>query len=121
MQQSSVIVFVKFSQIGLLANYADSIEDNINALLSEALKRVAFLPFGLLIDKWRWDVFSGSVPESQWNEHWWNLRRKYQKVSPPVSRSESDFDPGAKYHVPASVPYVRSAVCYKKKNYLTNY
>jgi peptidyl-dipeptidase A len=71
-----------------------------------ALQRVAFLPFGYLIDKWRWDVFSGKVPESKWNEHWWKLREQYQKVSAPVTRSESDFDPGAKYHVPASSQYI---------------
>lgn len=81
-------------------------EDNINALLSEALQRIAFLPFGLLVDKWRWDVFSGAVPESKWNEHWWNLRRKYQKVSPPSQRDENFFDPGAKYHVPGNSQYI---------------
>lgn len=93
-------------RINLLNNYNDTFEDNINALYSEALARVAFLPFGLLIDKWRWDVFNHTVPESQWNEHWWNLREKYQKVSPPTARNESFFDPGAKFHVPASVPYI---------------
>lgn len=93
-------------RIGLLENYTDTFENNINALYSEALSRVAFLPFGLLIDKWRWDVFNKTVPESQWNEHWWHLREQYQKVSPPVARNETDFDPGAKFHVPANVPYI---------------
>jgi peptidyl-dipeptidase A len=93
-------------KIGLLKDYKDSEEDNINALFKMALKRVAFLPFGYLIDKWRWDVFSGKVPESQWNEHWWKLRQDYQKVSPPVTRSENDFDPGAKYHIPADSQYI---------------
>lgn len=94
-------------KIGLLKDYADSDDDNINALFKMALERVAFLPFGLLIDKWRWDVFSGAVPESQWNKHWWDLREKYQKVSAPVPRNESDFDAGAKYHVPSGTPYIR--------------
>lgn len=71
-----------------------------------ALERVAFLPFGLLIDKWRWDVFSGVAKEENWNKHWWDLREKYQKVSPPFDRNESDFDPGAKYHVPANSQYI---------------
>lgn len=93
-------------RIGLLNNYADTFEDNINALYSEALSRIAFLPFGLLIDKWRWDVFNNVVTEERWNEHWWHLREKYQKVSPPVARNESDFDPGAKFHVPNNVPYI---------------
>lgn len=93
-------------RIGLLKNYNDTFEDNINALYSEALERVAFLPFGLLIDKWRWDVFTRRVSESEWNQHWWNLREKYQKISPPNVRNESYFDPGAKFHVPANVPYI---------------
>lgn len=92
--------------VGLLDEYADSEADNINALFEMALERVAFLPFGYLIDQWRWDVFSGAVNESEWNSHWWNLREKYQKVYAPVSRSESDFDPGAKYHIPANSQYI---------------
>src|SRR5205814_994309 len=79
----------------------------IDVQLKEALDRVAFLPFGLLIDRWRWDVFSGKVPEDRYNAAWWELRAKYQGVAPPVGRSEADFDPGAKYHVPANVPYTR--------------
>ena len=35
------------------------------------------------------------------------MRLKYQGVAPPVPRSEEDFDPGAKYHVAANVPYMR--------------
>lgn len=92
--------------VGLLDNYADSEADNINALFHMALERVAFLPFGLLIDKWRWDVFSNEIPESDWNKHWWDLRKKYQKVEPPTERSEDFFDPGAKYHVPADSQYI---------------
>uniref|UniRef100_A0A1B0D1L8 Angiotensin-converting enzyme n=1 Tax=Phlebotomus papatasi TaxID=29031 RepID=A0A1B0D1L8_PHLPP len=92
--------------INLLDQYDDSYEDNINALFSMALERVAFLPFGYLIDKWRWDVFRNAVPETQWNTHWWDLRRLYQKISPPVPRSEEYFDPGAKYHIPADSQYM---------------
>jgi len=93
-------------KVGLLQDYKDSLEDDVNALLQAALDRVAFLPFGLLIDKWRWNVFSGNVPENQWNAHWWDLREKYQKVSAPVSRNETDFDPGAKFHIPGSSQYI---------------
>lgn len=92
--------------MGLLENYADTKDDNINTLYKMALERVAFLPFGLLIDKWRWDVFSGATKEEEWNKHWWDLREEYQKVSPPFDRNESDFDPGAKYHVPANSQYI---------------
>ena len=82
-------------------------EDAIATLLERALEKVAFLPFGLLIDKWRWDVFSGKVDPAAYNAHWWKLRRSYQGIAAPVARSESDFDPGAKYHVAGNVPYVR--------------
>lgn len=93
-------------KIGLLENYTDTAENDINALMQIALQKVAFLPFGLLIDMWRWDVFSGKTNESQWNTHWWELRENIQKVKAPVPRSEEDFDPGAKYHVPASSQYI---------------
>ena len=76
-------------------------------LLQQALEKVAFLPFGLVIDKWRWEVFSGQVKPEQYNKAWWDLRLKYQGVAPPVARTEADFDPGAKYHVPGNVPYAR--------------
>ena len=80
---------------------------DIDYLLQKALDKVAFLPFGLVIDKWRWEVFSGQVKPDQYNKAWWALRLKYQGVAPPVARSEADFDPGAKYHVPGNVPYAR--------------
>lgn len=76
-------------------------------LLRQALEKVAFLPFGLVIDKWRWDVFSGKVKPEEYNKAWWALREKYQGIAPPVARSEADFDPGAKFHVPANVSYMR--------------
>jgi peptidyl-dipeptidase A len=93
-------------QIGLIENVPPPSAD-IGILLRRALEKVAFLPFGLLIDKWRWEVFSGEVSPADYNQAWWNLKREYQGVAPPVERSEADFDPGAKYHIPANVPYAR--------------
>jgi peptidyl-dipeptidase A len=81
--------------------------DDIPLLLHTALDKIAFLPFGLLIDKWRWQVYSGEVTPEHYNSAWWALREKYQGVAPPVARSEADFDPGAKYHIPGNVPYMR--------------
>ncbi len=92
--------------IGLLGK-VPSAESDIPLLLNQALDKVAFLPFGLMIDQWRWKVFSGEITPADYNEAWWDLRLKYQGVAPPVARSEADFDPGAKYHVPANVPYTR--------------
>ena len=94
------------NKIGLLDAVPDSSKD-IGLLLYKALEKVAFLPFGLLIDKWRWEVFSGQVTPDHYNQAWDDLRRKYQGIAPPVRRSEADFDPGAKYHVPANMPYAR--------------
>ena len=93
-------------KIGLLKE-APSADRDIGLLLSRALEKVAFLPFGLLIDQWRWKVFSGEVTPADYNKAWWALRQKYQGVAAPVDRTEADFDPGAKYHVPANVPYSR--------------
>jgi peptidyl-dipeptidase A len=93
--------------LGLIDQLPQGDKGRINFQMKMALDKVAFLPFGLLIDKWRWDVFSGKTPESQYNAAWWALRQKYQGVSAPLPRTEADFDPGAKFHVPASTPYVR--------------
>jgi peptidyl-dipeptidase A len=93
--------------IGLLDKVPDNEKGEINVQLKMALDKVAFLPFGKLIDQWRWDVFSGKTKASDYNKAWWALRLKYQGVAPPVERSEADFDPGAKYHVPSGTPYVR--------------
>jgi peptidyl-dipeptidase A len=93
-------------QIGLLEQIPPP-EADIPILLRQALDKVAFLPFGLLIDKWRWQVFSGEIKPDNYNKVWWDLRLKYQGVVPPVERSEADFDPGAKYHVAGNVPYMR--------------
>lgn len=76
-------------------------------LLKMALDKIAFLPFGLLIDKWRWKVFSGEITPENYNKAWWELKARYQGVAPPVERSEADFDPGAKYHVASNTPYTR--------------
>jgi peptidyl-dipeptidase A len=82
-------------------------EADIPLQLKTALDKIAFLPFGLLIDKWRWQVFSGETKPPDYNKAWWELREKYQGVAPPVARNEADFDPGAKYHIPGNVPYAR--------------
>jgi peptidyl-dipeptidase A len=80
---------------------------DLEYLLRMALDKVAFLPFGLLIDQWRWKVFSGEIAPADYNKAWWQLRERYQGVVAPVARSESNFDPGAKYHIPANTPYAR--------------
>jgi peptidyl-dipeptidase A len=93
-------------QVGLLEEVPTNTND-IPDLLKQALDRVAFLPFGLLIDQWRWKVFSGEITPANYNRAWWDLKQKYQGVAPPIARSEADFDPGAKYHVAGNVPYNR--------------
>ncbi|HSI19482.1 MAG TPA: M2 family metallopeptidase, partial [Sphingomonas sp.] len=95
-------------QIGLLDPAKVPTPDkDIGLLLRQAMDKVAFLPFGLLIDKWRWGVFAGTIPATGYEKGWNDLRRQYQGIVPPVARDETRFDPGAKYHVPASVPYTR--------------
>jgi peptidyl-dipeptidase A len=93
-------------QLGLINTVPDPSAD-IGFLLQRALDKVAFLPFGYLVDQWRWKVFSGEVGPNDYNRAWWELREKYQGVAAPAPRTEDDFDPGAKYHVPANVPYSR--------------
>ena len=93
-------------QIGLLDTLPPA-EADIPILLRQALDKIAFLPFGLVIDQWRWKVFSGEIKPENYNQAWWDLRLKYQGVAPPVARTEADFDPGAKYHIPSNTPYMR--------------
>ncbi len=94
-------------EVGLIDALQTSPEADMNLLMSRALEGIAFLPFGKMIDQWRWDVFSGKVPKEKYNEHWWKLRREFQGLVPPSPRSEAEFDPGAKYHIPGNVPYIR--------------
>jgi peptidyl-dipeptidase A len=95
-------------QVGLLGrDKVPSADKDTGLLLRQAMDKVAFLPFGLLVDKWRWGVFSGAIPESQYNKGWTDLRLKYQGIVSPVARTEANFDPGAKYHIPGNTPYAR--------------
>jgi len=95
------------AQIGLVSEAGASREAVINQQMKMALEKIAFLPFGKLIDEWRWKVFSGEVTPENYNAAWWALREQYQGVAAPVARTETDFDPGAKYHVPGNVSYTR--------------
>lgn len=94
-------------KIGLTGAVKTSREATINQQMKLALDKIAFLPFGKLIDEWRWKVFSGEVTPANYNAAWWQLREQYQGVGAPVPRTEEDFDPGAKYHIPANTPYTR--------------
>ena len=82
-------------------------DKDIGLLLRQAMDKVAFLPFGLLVDKWRWGVFDGSISPAEYNSAWHELKREYQGITPPVERPADAFDPGAKYHIPGNTPYSR--------------
>lgn len=95
-------------QIGLLdRSKVPSADKDIGLLLRQGMDKVAFLPFGLMVDKWRWGVFDGSITPANYNQAWVDLKKQYQGITPPVARSEQDFDPGAKYHIPGNTPYAR--------------
>ncbi|KAF2347543.1 Peptidase M2 peptidyl-dipeptidase A, partial [Trinorchestia longiramus] len=85
---------------------------DLNHLFGVAVSKVAFLPFAFVLDKWRWRVFRGDITPDAYNAEWWRLRMEYSGVAPPVQRTERDFDPGAKYHVPANTPYIRYMVSF---------
>ncbi|XP_055982553.1 angiotensin-converting enzyme-like protein Ace3 [Sorex fumeus] len=92
---------------GLLTHQHQDAEEEVNFLMGVALDKIAFIPFAYLMDLYRWKIFDGSIKSSVYNQEWWNLRLKYQGLCPPVPRSEDDFDPGAKFHISASIPYIR--------------
>ena len=93
--------------INLVGNAAVSEQATINTQMRMALAKVAFVPFGLMIDRWRWGVFDGSITPDNYNKAWWELKAQYQGVAPATPRGEEFFDPGAKYHVPGNTPYTR--------------
>ncbi|UNK50499.1 M2 family metallopeptidase [Lysobacter sp. S4-A87] len=93
--------------IGLVGDQQQSNEALINSQMRMALAKVSFLPFGLMIDRWRWGVFDGSIKPGEYNKAWWDLKAKYQGVAPATARGEDYFDAGAKYHVPGNTPYTR--------------
>ena len=94
-------------RVGLLARVPAGDKGAINQLMQRALDKIAFLPFGKVVDEWRWKVFSGEVKPERYNAAWWELRAQYQGIAPPGPRPADLFDPGAKYHVSANVPYAR--------------
>ncbi|BFF94124.1 angiotensin-converting enzyme [Drosophila madeirensis] len=93
--------------LGLLQRSLDESSYDINYLFTMAIDKVAFLPFALSLDNWRYDIFSGNANKRTMNCHYWNMREKYSGIKPPVLRSEKDFDLGAKYHIPANIPYIK--------------
>jgi peptidyl-dipeptidase A len=95
-------------QIGLLdPKKVPSADKDVGLLLRQAMDKVAFMPFAYIVDKWRYGVFDGSTPPSSYNQAWVDLKQRYQGVAPPVPRSEADFDPGAKFHIPGNTTYER--------------
>ena len=94
------------AQLDLLEEVPDASGD-LGLLMHQALEKIAFLPFGLMVDQWRWKVFAGEVGPDGYNDLWWQLREQYQGVAAPGERPADAFDPGAKYHVPGNTPYTR--------------
>ncbi len=93
-------------EIGLIDTIPDESKD-IGLLMKKALEKIAFIPFSLMVDQWRWKVYSGEITPENYNSAWWELREEYQGIKAPVARDVNAFDPGAKYHVPGGVPYSR--------------
>lgn len=93
--------------IGLVGEQQQTQESLVNSQMRMALAKVSFLPFGLMIDRWRWGVFDGSITPENYNSAWWSLKAQYQGVAPATARGEEFFDAGAKYHVPGNTPYTR--------------
>jgi peptidyl-dipeptidase A len=101
------------AQIGLLRrNQIPPASADMSLLMEQALGKIAFLPFALTMDQWRWQVFDGRITPDRYNAAWWELRERYQGIRPPNARDEIMFDPGAKYHIANNVPYLRYFLSY---------
>ncbi len=94
------------NKLGLLNELPDTSQD-IGVLLYRALDKVAFLPFGYLVDQWRWKVYAGEAKPQDYDKVWWELREKYQGIQRPAALEVNGFDAGAKYHVPANTDYAQ--------------
>lgn len=95
-------------EIGLLDKArVPGADKDLGLLLRQGMDKLAFLPFGLLVDRWRWGVFDGSIKPAGYNDAWTALRLQYQGIVPPAERPDNAFDPGAKYHIPGNTPYTR--------------
>jgi len=108
----SVATVKHMTELGYMEGSPPSTESTINYLMKIALEKVAFLPFGYLIDSYRWKIFDGTIPRDNLTYHWIKMRSDYQGIVPPVIRTENDFDPAAKYHVPGNTPYIRYFVSF---------
>ena len=97
-------------KIGLVDAVKTDEKAVINSQMKLALDKIAFLPFGKMIDQWRWRVFAGEFDEAAYNDGWWSLRKEYQGLSAPNARAAEAFDPGAKYHIPGNTPYTLSLI-----------
>ena len=93
-------------KIGLMDHEPDPAQD-IGPLLKRALEKIAFMPFGYMVDKWRWQVYSGQTKPADYDKAWWALREKYQGISRPAPIEADGFDAGAKFHVASDTPYAR--------------
>ncbi len=95
-------------EIGLLDKAkVPGADKDLGLLLRQGMDKLAFLPFGLLVDRWRWGVFDGSIKPADYNDAWTALRLQYQGIVPPAERPANAFDPGGKYHIPGNTPYTR--------------
>ncbi|XP_017783079.1 PREDICTED: angiotensin-converting enzyme-like [Nicrophorus vespilloides] len=94
-----------FHRVGLFNNNSETYETNMNFLMTMALNKVAFIPYALLVDQWRFHVFRGGIQTM--NSAWWDLRLRYQGIVPPAARNERQLDAAAKRHVIADIPYTR--------------
>ncbi|KAJ0179019.1 hypothetical protein K1T71_005794 [Dendrolimus kikuchii] len=99
-------------KMGLLEDGPEDMESNINQLYKMGLDKIVFLPFGYLLDLYRYGVFRGTTTPQDYNCHFWQLRESLQGVEPPAPRTEADFDPAAKYHIAADVEYMRYYISY---------
>ncbi len=87
-------------------------DQDLGLLLRMALQRVTFLPFSLIVDRWRWQVYAGAVPPAQYDATWWSLVAQYQGLMPGETRPEGSFDIAALPHITSDISYIRYFYAY---------
>lgn len=97
--------------IGLIDD-EPSADADLGLLMNTALDKIAFLPFAISVDSWRWGVLRGETSVGEYNQSWVDIRQQNQGIIPPGPRPADAFDPGAKYHIPGNTPYLRYFLSY---------
>lgn len=85
-------------EIGLFPEGQET--DEIQTLLKEAMNYIVFIPWSAgVMTHFEHALYEEPLSEERFNARWWELKRKYQGIVPPMPRGEEYCDPASKTHI----------------------